>query len=1187
MIRPTDRAAPKRRASWADATTNRPGWTCRYENAGGSLRSLRTPLPRWRSLGQCWLARTEHVPDSSPEALRLAALMRKVLQRGEAPPIHPSAERSLLEEAGLQFDESPLPGDVSLRLTKDPPVAEFDPRSYWDSASPQADAGLQFDSDEERVFYTEWLPRCRAYAIRWTIPQVSFSALTGEPDDRRVDFLLCPPLSEPFVVEIDGLQHKAARNVDAARDAALMKAGFDVIRVPAEQVRQGMGSGLDAVRARLSASPSHRPPTAAEMRVAYGPAEVHRVVAALVEAIAVGFVSGERWQIEIQGCSSWAVGGLIHYLVLLLAFDRIWAGKVAPGEVVLWANGAGVLLTASLAGYQRVDYTDAISPQLRITLDAGLAPSEPLPTIGSVPQVVVRSAYVPAELAYESFAGGERPTPPVLNMDDLRWPLSQVLTAVFAKSDFREGQLEAIAEVIHGRDCAVLLPTGAGKSLIYQLASFCIPGRTVVVDPLIALIDDQVAGLRDHGIDRVVRLSRRETMRGSMARLLNEVKSGYPLFIFVAPERFQQQRFRDDAIRTLAQNEPINLVVVDEAHCVSEWGHDFRPAYLNLGVVLRDTGRDATGNPPPLLALTGTASYAVLQDVLFELGISRQSENAVIQPRSFDREELRYNITRVEPRVARAALTGCILGLPAKFGESPAGFFAPRGDRTQSGIVFCPHVKGKYGVGEIGEHVGPTIGRQPPFYSGSAPRGFRRDDWEEVKRENARRFKENEDPLLVSTKAFGMGIDKPNIRYVIHYGLPSSIEAYYQEVGRAGRDRDHAECALVLIEYDEDRDRRLLGDDISIEDARQTRDSIRGMEQDDVTRQLWFHFNSFQGVEHEIDAVKDVLEQVGHVGRRQSTEIPFGDDDDHRRRERAIHRLVVLGVVRDYLVDWGSKKFSLELNGVSPTYIIDRYADYVRRNQPQRFDTEKEKADNHRDGDIKAVVVGCAGLLIEFIYDTVERSRRRSLREMWLASRESVANPNVAFRQRILDYLTQGHITPDLQALINQRRLNLADWTSKLDEIIEISEPRELRGATARLLDSYPDHPGLLLARGFSEAIPPPEDHPPGDLREFISNVSAAMGSAVDRYGADDEAIRWMAAWLLAFCKSKDDGAHTAAVIALASHTAATLLEETKGEAVTDPDAEQGLRVLGMTDMLEAATLRLRRLAESLDGSRR
>ena len=1132
-------------------------------------------------MAQCWIARSDAIANTSPETRQLAGLMRKILQRGGTPPLHPAAERSLLERAGLgpAIAESTFPGDLNVKLTQDTALPAFDPRSYWaNDAAPESDPGLRFDSQEERDFYTEWLPQAMPGSTRWTIPQVSFGALTGEREYRRVDFLVSPPLAEPFVVEIDGFDHDKSIAVDEDRDALLAAAGLDVLRIPADQFRVRAGQAMEAVKARLGSASAEPPATLSdsEQLLAYGPIELHRLVTALIEAVAAGFVKGERWQIEVKGSSAWAGTALIHYLNLLLALDRIWSSNVAPNEILIALDDDSVSLTAEQNGYQRAGSKDPISPDVTITLQPERSPTEPMPVGSTTPQIVVRSAYLPAMLADEAFGGGARPAPPNLDLQSLHWPLREVLAAVFAKSDFREGQLEAIVETIHGRDCAVLLPTGAGKSLIYQLAGLCTPGRTIVVDPLVSLMEDQVAGLQAHGIERVATFSAFETMRGRTSQLLEDVASGHALFVFISPERLQQLQFRN-SIRELAQVEPINLAVIDEAHCVSEWGHDFRTAYLNLGAVLRDVGRDTAGTPPALLALTGTASRAVLKDVLFELGISLQSENTIIRPKSFDREELRYSITRVEPREAEAALGGLVRALPAQFNMSAAEFFAAREDNTYSGIVFCPHVNGAYGVVSVAKQLDQTTGQSTAIYAGGPPRGFERETWENTKRQNAQRFKENDVAMLVSTKAFGMGIDKPNIRYVIHFGLPSSIESYYQEVGRGGRDRQRAECALLLVEYDEDRDRQMLAEEASLEDARQSADAVSRMESDDITRQLFFHFNSFQGIDEELDAVEDVLAEVDDLGRRQSIEIPFGDDA--RRRERGIHRLVVLGVVRDYLVEWGSRKFSVELNKVAASDVIESYADYVRRNQPQRLDIEQDNARAHADDTVGDAVMACAELLIRFVYDTVEKSRRRSLREMWLASRETVSDPNGAFRQRILDYLTQGDITPVLESLIDRRRLDLSDWTTELQGVIGLDEARELRGSAARLLASYPDHPGLLLARGLSEAI-----DPDGDLSEFVSNVSAAIESALGRYAVDEEAVGRMGEWLLEYCKSTGDGVVTAATIALAPHLATSqLVAEIRRRALTDPTAEPGLRVLGLTDSLETVAADLGTLAGRLD----
>ena len=339
---------------------------------------------------------------------------------------------------------------------------------------------------------------------------------------------------------------------------------------------------------------------------------------------------------------------------------------------------------------------------------------------------------------------------------------------------------------------------------------------TLVIDPLIALMDDQVAALRAHGNANgwsQISLPSKQTFENGPRRKLR-CASGEALFIFCAPERLQQQAFQEQLAAKAFAGGRINLAVVDEAHCVSEWGHDFRPAYLNLGAKIRGVAKRPR---LPILALTGTASRAVLKDALLELGIDEaQSDHTLIKPRSFDRKELRYRIVIAEPAEARAALSGALSQLPPRFNMPPAAFFAPQGSDTYCGIVFCPHANGSFGVVEIADSINSVLKIQPGIYAGKAPKNFT-GDFDRKKQYIAQRFMENNITLLVSTKAFGMGIDKPNIRYIIHYGIPSSIESYYQQAGRAGRGEGDAECVLVMIEYDEDRSRNLLEEDRDIE----------------------------------------------------------------------------------------------------------------------------------------------------------------------------------------------------------------------------------------------------------------------------------------------------------------------------------------------------------------------------------
>jgi ATP-dependent DNA helicase RecQ len=288
---------------------------------------------------------------------------------------------------------------------------------------------------------------------------------------------------------------------------------------------------------------------------------------------------------------------------------------------------------------------------------------------------------------------------------------------------------------------------------------------------------------------------------------------------------------------------------------------------------------------------------------------------------------------------------------------------------------------------------------------------------------------------------------------------------------------------------------------------------------------------------------------------------------DKAARERALHRLVVLGVVRDYLVEWGRKEFVVEIAGVDADDVVDSLLSYVGRNQPGRVETIAEAAAPCRLVDTSEAAEGCGRILVEFVYDTVERSRRRSLREMWLAARESGADANTTFRQRILDYLSEGDISPTLEQLVDAPHFRYADWQTELSTLLSADDARELRGNTARLLASYPDHPGMLLARGFSELA---DDR--GNLAELVSSLEASIASATSRYGVESSDVGDLLEWLLGEADRRRRPRARTAVVAVAlqaggpravgTHAMARALEEPSA-------ADPGLLVLSLAEAID------------------
>jgi ATP-dependent DNA helicase RecQ len=328
-----------------------------------------------------------------------------------------------------------------------------------------------------------------------------------------------------------------------------------------------------------------------------------------------------------------------------------------------------------------------------------------------------------------------------------------VLSTIWGYQDFRLSQRKAILAPLLGRDCLAVLPTGGGKSLCYQVPALLLPGLTLVVSPLISLMQDQVTALRRRGVAAAYLSSTQsgetqDAVHGALSR-------GQLKLLYLAPERLQRMAERQDM--------PVSLLAVDEAHCISEWGHDFRPHYRTIGRLHRRLGA------PPIIALTATATPATRTDIARVLGL----RHPVTVHTSFDRPNLWFGVRLF--RHERPRLEALAKMLRAT-GESVV-VYVPTRDRTDgiAAILRC------WGFAAAPYHAG---------LPGAARRAL------------LTRFMSGQVRIMVATNAFGMGIDKPDVRLVVHLGVPSRPESYYQEAGRAGRDGRAARCELLWVPGD-------------------------------------------------------------------------------------------------------------------------------------------------------------------------------------------------------------------------------------------------------------------------------------------------------------------------------------------------------------------------------------------------
>lgn len=962
----------------------------------------------------------------------------------------------------------------------------------------------------------------------YLFPQVPLDAVLG-PDfvGQRADFVVALPNGKGFVLE-PGDHGEADRLRDDARDQAFFNVlGFPTLRPRNQEIESALF--LEDVAKKLEEIGASKYLDLPERRYSRQIAVPHlgpwiNRFESLLVSNAYGSDDWRRGRIEINVIERDFPATELAFRSFALQQQKIHSlyGKPwTPPEVTVrvyslapsdWTenNAVGNPLPPWIR-ITRLERIPRILPEAHLTIDASITSGLlELPCQSTVcgPLLVIRNFPFHCKARYFPTSPVVF-TPPTRSEDSTIAPLGNRLESflrdLFRKESFREGQVDIVGSLLRGNDTIGLLPTGAGKSLCYQLSGLLVPGTTLIVSPIIALMEDQVDSLcRKFRITACESINSQSKENPTASDIAGYLRTS--LFLFISPERFQRASFREALQSPEIARHPVNLAVIDEAHCVSMWGHDFRPSYLRLPHSIRRFCRNADGRPPVVAALTGTASQLVLIDLKRLLAID--SPGSIIRPKTFDRKELHFRVRHTpkgDESKSRFLKENVFPEIQKSLGKRKllTGSYGIIFHYKPMSLWKAMHEISPKSQEELSSYEGKGSGIPSlAIYTGSFPEKVAPSleaNWKTYKLEVFKRFCRGEIRCLLGNNAISVGIDHPDIEYVINLAMPQSLEDYYQQAGRAGRSGQQAYCYL------------LYGETAPANNDRWFADMGEYEKDSDVALAAYFHTQNFPGELADRKSMKSLLGGIvtRSPGSPDSTVIlspKSVSDVPAEQIERFLGYLILVGVVEDYTIKGFTPKASefsivLQSDFVSAVraanfdagfqHVLDSLlAYYSRYDAVDRSLVESEVKEMARAAGGK-LLTAASQHLIRFVYRRIEYQRRNGIKLMADFCRKAV-NDEKRARRIIRDTFDRSRFSERLLKM-REKPVDLDALLGVILDIHDKSEAEQLSWETSRLLSEL-DRDDWSLVRVVALLYAEPSDANHEQLKRVVARILPSYG---------------------------------------------------------------------------------------------